>query len=533
MHKIIFKSIILSLLLGLPYLASAQTEAIEQKSLLKVYKLINTQYVDTVNNAKIVADAIKAMVGNLDPHSKYMTAESIKRSNESIRGSFGGIGVYYQILNDTLIILNTVPNGPSEKAGIKAGDKLLKIDGEAAYGEKVSNTFFSKKLRGKQGSQVQLEVLRHNDNKAYTIDIIRDAIPIHTLDIAFMLDKETGYIRLNMFSRSTMREFNMALIQLRLEGMKHLILDLRGNPGGLMIASIHLSDEFLSNDKLIVYTQGEHYKREDFTSSSSGEMKKGRVIVLMDEYSASASEIYAGAIQDWDRGLIMGRRSFGKGLVGRNFTLPDGAAVRLTTGRYYTPSGRNIQKSYANGRSAYNKELDRRYKHGEYIHADSIQIPDSLKFLTNGGRTIYGGGGIMPDIFFPMDTSYYSQYLRDLNRYSAIVLFAGHYFDNHLEQLQLNYPNYNSFHKNFVIDQSIIEEFKQFCDKEYKLKVSKEDWQTSHAYIQWNLKAVLARSLFEGGAYYRESADYDLMIQKAKNTIKETKAFKLHGVQSR
>ncbi len=191
MHKIIFKSIILSLLLGLPYLASAQTEAIEQKSLLKVYKLINTQYVDTVNNAKIVADAIKAMVGNLDPHSKYMTAESIKRSNESIRGSFGGIGVYYQILNDTLIILNTVPNGPSEKAGIKAGDKLLKIDGEAAYGEKVSNTFFSKKLRGKQGSQVQLEVLRHNDNKAYTIDIIRDAIPIHTLEIAFMLDKDT------------------------------------------------------------------------------------------------------------------------------------------------------------------------------------------------------------------------------------------------------------------------------------------------------------------------------------------------------
>ncbi len=533
MHKILRKSILSALFLGLSFVAFSQNNNIEQKSLLKAYKLINTQYVDTIDNAKIVADAIKAMVGNLDPHSKYMDAETVKRSNESIRGSFGGVGIHYQILDDTLFILNTTENAPAQIAGIKAGDKILKIDGEVACGKGVSNKFFSKKLRGKQGTHVAVQILRHADNKVYDIDIVRGAIPINTLDVVFMLGKETGYIRLNMFSRSTMREFNQALVQLKLQGMKQLILDLRGNPGGLMIASINLADEFLKEEKLIVYTQGEHYKREDYNSSTTGSMKKGRLIVLMDEYSASASEIFAGAMQDWDRGLIMGRRSYGKGLVGRNFILPDGAAMRLTTGRYYTPSGRNIQKSYADGRSAYNKELDRRYKHGEYIHADSIKVPDSLKFKTDNGRTIYGGGGIMPDIFMPMDTSYYSGFLKKISRKGAMNLFMGYYFDKHFEELSSKYPDFDKFHNEFQVDQKLLQEFKTFCNERFKLEANKEDWQISHAYIQWNLKAILARNLFENGTFYRESADFDISIQKAKIFIKQAKIFKKHGVQSR
>lgn len=525
--------VLISLVLIIPYFIQAQDEVVEQKSLLKVYKLINTQYVDTVDNARIVADAIKAMIGNLDPHSKYMTAESVKRSNENIRGSFGGVGIHYQVLKDTLMVLNTVANGPAQKAGVLAGDKIITINGAIACGKSVSNSFFSKKLRGQKGSQVQLQVLRHSDRKNYNIVIQRDAIPINTLDAAFMLDKEVGYLRFNMFSRSTMQEFNLALVGLKLQGMKHLVMDLRGNPGGLMIASINLADAFLEEKQLIVYTQGEHYKRENFESTSKGEMKKGRLVVLIDEYSASASEIFAGAMQDLDRGIIAGRRSFGKGLVGRNFTLPDGAAVRLTTGRYYTPSGRNIQKSYANGRSSYNKELDRRYKHGEFIHSDSIKVPDSLKFKTQNGRTIYGGGGIMPDLFLPMDTSYYSQYLRKLNKKGAIALFVGNYFDAHLEELQLNYPDFDTFYRNFNIDQDLISRFKTFVTNQYQLTASEEEWQASQMYIQWNIKALLARNLFESGTYYKINAENDLMVQKAKNQIKDAKVFKSQGIQSR
>lgn len=533
MLRIHIQVIILSLFLSIPYISYAQDEVVEQKSLLKVYKLINTQYVDTVDNAKIVADAIKAMVGNLDPHSKYMTAESVKRSNESIRGSFGGVGVHYQVLNDTLMVLNTVPNGPAKLAGVISGDKIITIDGEKACGKEVNNSYFSKKLRGKKGSQVKLQVLRHSDKKIYPIVIQRDAIPINTMDAAFMLDKEVGYIRLNMFSRSTMQEYRLAMVGLKLQGMKHLVVDLRGNPGGLMIASINLADAFIEEKQLIVYTQGEHYKRENFESTTNGEMKKGRLVVLIDEYSASASEIYAGAIQDLDRGLIAGRRSFGKGLVGRNFTLPDGAAVRLTTGRYYTPSGRNIQKSYANGRSSYNKELDRRFKHGELIHSDSIKVPDSLKFKTQNGRTIYGGGGIMPDIFLPMDTSYYSQYLRKLNRKGTIAFFVGNYLDTHLEELQLKYPKFEAYYINFNVNNELLENFRAFCISQYEITASEEDWLTSKVYIQWNIKALLARNLFENGAYYKLSVENDLMVQKAKILIRDTKIFKDHNVQSR
>ena len=315
--------------------------------------------------------------------------------------------------------------------------------------------------------------------------------------------------------------------------MKHLILDLRGNPGGLMIASINLADQFLTNEKLIVYTQGEHYKRHDYNSKETSPMKKGRLVVMTDEYTASASEIYAGAMQDWDRGLIMGRRSFGKGLVGRNFILPNGAAMRLTTGRYYTPSGRSIQKSYADGRTAYNHDLDRRFKHGEFIHADSIKIPDSLKFITNGGRSVYGGGGIMPDIFLPMDTSFYSTYLRQLNKKGSINLFTGFYFDKHLQQLLEKYKDYAHFHNEFVVSDSILIDFKDFTKERFEIEASAPDWQITKEYIRHNIKALLARNIFENGVYFQENAAFDKMLQSALETIKDAKAFRKYNVQSK
>jgi len=533
MYKNYLKLFLALILFSISFLAQAQNEALQQKTLNKAFKLINNQYVDTVNSAKLVEDAIKAMVANLDPHSKYMDSESVKRSNESIRGSFGGVGIHYQILDDTLIVLNTTEKGPSDLAGIKAGDKILKIDNEIACGKGVSNSFFSKKLRGKEGSVVQIQVLSHSDKKVHNFNVIRGAIPINTLEVAFMIDKNVGYIRLNMFSRSTMTEFNKALADLKSKGMKHLILDLRGNPGGLMIASIKLADVFLTEDKLIVYTQGEHYKRDNYISSENTKMPNGRLVVMMDEYSASASEIFGGAIQDWDRGLIMGRRSFGKGLVGRNFLLPDGAAMRLTTGRYYTPSGRSIQKSYADGRAAYNKDLDRRFKHGEFIHADSINVPDSLKFTTNGGRTVYGGGGIMPDVFLPLDTSYYSGYLRKVNHKGAINLFTGYYFDDHMEELFKQYPTKESFHESFQVDDKTLNSIRTFIKERFNIEANEHDWLVSKEYIRSNFKALLARNIFENGVFYWENADHDKMLQSALQTINNPKVFRQHGVQSK
>jgi carboxyl-terminal processing protease len=473
------------------------------------------------------------MVNNLDPHSKYLDKERIKRNNEEIRGSFGGIGIFYQILDDTLMVLSVTPDGPSKKAGIRPGDRFLEINGETVCGIPLSHKFFSKRLRGKQGSMVEITILRHDNKKVEDIVIKRAAIPIHTLDVAYMLDEQTGYIRLNMFSRTTMKEFNSALVELMFQGMKQLVLDLRGNPGGLMIASIQLADEFLTKDKLIVYTQGEHYEREDYKSSNIGKIKKGRLIVLMDEYSASASEICAGAIQDWDRGLIMGRRSYGKGLVGRNFMLPDGSALRLTTGRYYTPSGRCIQKSYAKGRNDYQHDLDRRYLHGEFIHADSIKLPDSLLYRTHNGRKVYGGGGIMPDIFFPLDTSYYSGFLRKINSKGAINYFAARYFDLHLEELLHKYPDYERFHQGFTLSDDILNEFKDLCKQRYKIEADSNDWAVSKEYIRWNIKAALARSIYEDGSYFKERGPYDKMLQEAKAIINDPKVFKKHGVQAK
>jgi len=345
-----------------------------------------------------------------------------------------------------------------------------------------------------------------------------------------MIDNKTAYIRISSFSRTTHSEIQITLMQLGMMGMQNIIVDLRNNPGGLMMASINLADDFLSNDKLIVYTEGAHSPRTEYKSKAGGQMEKGKLIVLIDENSASASEIFAGAIQDWDRGIIMGRRSFGKGLVGRNFTLPDASAVRLTTGRYYTPSGRCIQKSFEANKSEYNKDILERYKRGELYSADSIHFNDSLKYYTNGKRVVYGGGAIMPDIFVPIDTSYHSDYLKQLNRYGLINLYAGIYFDKNLEGLLEKYPNIDRFNKYFYMSSADFEAFNELAFSKNKVKGNDEDIAISKTHIKTQFKAYLARNLYQEG-FYQTLNKQDKLVLKATQLMKNNKAFKENGVQ--
>lgn len=524
--RVLLSIIFLTLFLNL----SAQKDKATYKKLDKTLKLIETVYVDSLNTADIVTSAVKAMIKELDPHSKYMSAESLQKSNEMLNSKFAGVGIHYQILNDTLIVLNVVPEGPADKAGVIAGDKIIAIDGETAVGDKVNNSFFSKKLRGNKGSDVKLKVLRHNDKTLHDIDITRGNISINTITANYLINKNTTYVKIKSFSRSTALEFQLAAMQMNMEGADKIIIDLRGNPGGLMIASIQLADFFLKDGELIVYTQGAHSPRTDYKGTSGGQLENAKVVVLIDENSASASEILAGALQDWDRALLVGRRSYGKGLVGRNYTLPDGSAVRLTTGHYYTPSGRCIQRSYEKGTANYNKDLAERYAHGELYSADSVHFNDSLKYYTNGKRLVYGGGAIMPDIFSPIDTTYNSDYLFQLNRYGIINLYAGLYFDKHLEYLQNTYQNFDSFEKGFIADSAILNEINNLAFTKNKIRGNDKEISKSEKYILNEFKALLARNLFEDGAYYKIRNNMDTDVLKAIEAINSKKSFKENGI---
>lgn len=523
--------ILITTLLFLTQITIAQDKNATTKKIQKSFDLINGQYVDSADMAHLTTVAIKAMLKELDPHSRYMSKKSLTRSQESIRGNFSGVGINYQILDDTLMVLKVVPNGPSEKAGLMTGDRLIKVGDSMVIGSHMKNSGFSKLLRGKKGSKVEVQVQRHKDKQLYTFQIERGAIPIKSVDAAFMLNEEVGYIKLRTFSQGTIKEILNEMLKLKSIGMQHLILDLRGNPGGLMMAAINLADEFLNKDKSIVYTEGLHYPKKDYMSKKTGSMKKGRVIVMVNETSASASEIVSGALQDNDRALIMGRRSYGKGLVGRNFYLPDGSGIRLTTGRYYTPSGRCIQKSYAKGEAAYHKDLAKRLSSGELFHPDSIHFPDSLKYTTTNGRTVYGGGGITPDIFLPLDTQdYVSDYYESLLRKGAINLFAGYYFDNHLEELQVKYYNYNAFKTTFTWTDQMQKDLMAFARKKFFIEPNEEGYAESSEYISTRFKAILARNLFTGGKYFEENSVLDKEIELALKTIQDKEAFKKRNI---
>ena len=492
--------------------------------------IIRTFYVDTVNDPKLVEAAITAMLKTLDPHSVYMSKSEMKEANEPLVGNFDGIGVQFNILNDTIIVIQPTPGGPSEKLGIMAGDKIIKIDDVNAFGKKINNTYVMKHLRGVKGTKVKVSIFRRGKKELIDYTITRDKIPLNSIDATYMVAPAIGYIKLNRFSNTSMDEFAESMKKLRSQGMTDLILDLRDNSGGFLNVAVELADEFLNDSKLIVYTEGHNSPRQDYNASSNGSFEKGKLAVLINESSASASEIVSGAIQDWDRGIIIGRRSFGKGLVQRPFNLPDGSAMRLTTGRYHTPTGRCIQKSYKEGVDKYYQDLQNRYKHKEFVNPDSIKLPDSLKYYTPQHRVVYGGGGIMPDIFIPLDTSFYSDYYSNILRKGTLYQFTVQYVEDHRDEMKNKYLDSKDFAENFKIDDSFFDKFLKYSDKA-GVKRDDKGLKASQDFIKLNMKALIARNLWNSDAFYEIFNSTDVTVKKAVDML-HGDALKLMNIQA-
>jgi carboxyl-terminal processing protease len=481
---------------------------------ISALNMIKMFYVDTVNEPKLVEVAISEMLKSLDPHSVYMSKSEVKEANEPLLGNFDGIGVQFNILNDTIVIIQPTPGGPSEKLGIMAGDKIVKIDDVDAVGKKINNTYVMKHLRGEKGTKVKVSIFRKGKKELIDYTIKRDKIPLNSIDATYMMTPSIGYIKLNRFSNTSMNEFNESMKKLRSLGMTNLILDLRDNSGGFLNVAVELADEFLDDNKLIVYTEGNNSPRQDFNSTSEGDFERGKLAVLINESSASASEIVSGAIQDWDRGIVIGRRSYGKGLVQRPFNLPDGSAIRLTTARYHTPTGRCIQKSYKEGVDKYYQDLQIRYKHKEFVNPDSIKLPDSLKYYTPNHRVVYGGGGIMPDIFIPLDTSFYSDYYSNILRKGTLYQFSLQYVEDHREELKNKYKDIKEYANNFNIDKILFDKFLAYSDKA-GVKRDEKGLKASEEYIKLNMKSLIARNLWNSDAFYEIFNSTDVTLKKA------------------
>ena len=487
--------------------------------------LIDNFYVDTANSDKLVEEAIVAVLKELDPHSAYISKKDVEKANEPLVGSFEGIGVTFQLIRDTITVISPTAGGPSEKVGIMTGDKFIKIDGEDAFGKKVNNEYVQKHLRGKKGSKVTVSVMRGGDPELIDFEIIRDKIPLNSINAAFMLNDQIGYIKLDQFARDSDEEFKKAFAKLSSQGMKSLVFDLRGNTGGFLSTAIELVDEFLTEDKLIVFQEGLHQPRQEWRSTSNGLFTKGNLVVLIDEGSASASEILSGAIQDHDRGVVIGRRSFGKGLVQQPKSLPDGSIIRLTTARYHTPTGRCIQRPYEDGVEEYHKEMLKRLENGEYFHADSIHFPDSLKYKTDGGRTVYGGGGIMPDIFIPVDTSFNSKLYTNLVRKGALNRFTTDYALQHRDEMLKKYADFAQFNKEFTVGDDLIAGLKK-VGEENKVEWNEEEFVRSEKFIRLQVKALIARNVYEMQQYYEVMLAEDNGVQKAIEILSNEKEYK-------
>jgi len=489
----------------------------ERSKLKTVLDYIEQEYVDPISADSLVETTIEAMLLQLDPHSAYIPAKDLQAVNESLEGNFEGIGIEFHIQQDTIMVVSAIPGGPSEKVGLMAGDRIVKVDGKIVAGIGINNEQVQKFLRGKGGSEVTVSIYRRNKRSLVNFKIIRGKIPLNSLETAYMLDQQTGFIKLSRFSATTYDECRSALEKLKSEGMSSLILDLRGNPGGFLDAATKLADEFLDGNRLIVYTSGKSRPRSEYKARMDGLFEKGKVVVLIDEGSASASEILAGAIQDWDRGMIVGRRSFGKGLVQEQSELPDGSALRLTIARYYTPSGRSIQKPYNKGEYEYEGELADRYRHGEMISVDSIKQTDSLKYKTASGRTVYGGGGIMPDVFVPLDTSYNSSFLDKVYGEGLVNRFAYDYVDANRDELQA-YAGPEDFRKKFSVDGQLLNEFVEFAEKN---GVNKDPLglQKSGAFLRNQLRAYIARLLWQSEGLYPILHEQDQAVREALRII--------------
>ena len=474
---------------------------------------IEYQYVDTINKSELVEKTVTAMLQSLDPHSSYIAASEFVITNESLEGNFDGIGVEFNIIKDTIRVINPIEGGPSEKIGIKAGDKLIKVEGKNMTGPKITNKEVFEKLRGISGTAVNVTILRNGIKKPLNFKIIRDAIPLYSLDAAYIVKPTIGYMKISKFAATTYDEYIKAFNDLNKLGMKKLILDLRGNPGGYLNAAVDISDEFLVNGLQIVYTQGKANPKKTYKATEKGSFEKNEIVILIDEGSASASEIVAGAIQDNDRGLIIGRRSFGKGLVQDQLQLPDGSAIRLTVARYYTPTGRCIQKPYTDDKSIYYNEEYDRYQNGELLNADSIKLDKTKKYRTPEGKIVYGGGGIMPDIFVPIDTSKTNSFLNKVFYVGVINTFAFEYSDKHRNELK-DFKTAKNYIDKFEITDQILNEFYLYCEYQ-KLFIEKIDKLKTDIALKPYLKAFIGRDAFNKDAYYPIINKNDKCINKA------------------
>lgn len=499
----------------------AQKDIEARKLQLALYAISNL-YVDSTSQTKLVEDAITGMLENLDPHSTYTNPEETKEMTEPLAGNFDGIGIQFNMLTDTVYVIQVVSGCPSEKVGLMAGDRIVEVNDTVIAGVKMSTPEVMKRLRGPKGSEVHVKVKRGEEPQLLDFTITRGKVPVYSIDAVYMADKETGYIKLNRFAASSTKEFKEALSSLCKKGMTQLILDLQGNGGGYLNVPIELADEFLSRGKIIVYTEGNKQKRQDALSTAAGSFEKGRLVILVDEASASASEILSGAIQDWDRGVIIGRRTFGKGLVQRPLPLPDGSMIRLTVARYYTPTGRCIQKPYEKGKGdEYAHDLISRYNRGELMSADSIHFPDSLKAQTLAkGRTVYGGGGIMPDVFVPIDTTFYSDYHRTLVSKGLVNRVAMNYLDKHREELNKKYKKILIYKEKFIVPESLMDELLAMAE-EKKISFKKEEYNRSLPLIQLQIKALIARDLFDMTEYFYIINDANRTYQEALKLIND------------
>lgn len=480
--------------------------------LTNVLNYIEEDYVDTVGMSRLVELALPAVLKNLDPHSIYIPAKEFQGMNEPLEGGFDGIGVQYNMTKDTVIVINPVKGGPSERLGVLAGDRIITINGRNVAGIKFPQDSIPKLLKGPTGTKVRIGVKRNGLNELIDFEITRDKIPIYSVDVSYMPTKDIGYIKISTFAKTTYHEFLKAVDKLKGLGMKKLIVDLRNNNGGYMDAATNIADEFLDSTQLIVYTKGKSRPRQNIESNPGGECIDEKVIILIDEFSASASEILAGAIQDNDRGTIIGRRSFGKGLVQEQVFFKDGSALRLTTARYYTPSGRSIQKHYNPGDDEYFNDISNRFRHGEFQVADSIKFADSLKFYTTGGRVVYGGGGIMPDVFVPLDTVGISPYLTKIANRNLVYRFAFDFTDKHRNEVR-NIKDFESV-KKYLNTLDLLNEFIAFAQKN-GIAPNKKQIEHSKLILETQLKAVIARNIIDDDGYYPYIQAIDETLQKA------------------
>jgi len=521
--KITSKILLLILITILGNSVNAQYRNSEgSKKFDALLQYIKYAYVDSTNEESLVENAVVAVLKELDPHSVYIPKDELKKMNEPLVGNFEGIGIQYNILHDTLTVVSPISGGPSEKVGIRAGDKIIEVDGENIAGIKIQNSDVQQKLRGKKGTKVNVSIMRRNAEELLSFTITRDKIPIFSVDASYMATKNIGYIKVNRFARKTAEEFKKGLTELKQKDMKHLIIDLRGNGGGYLSTAIQLADEVLNDKRLIVYTEGIKNPKQEYFTTTKGGFEQGKLVVLIDEGSASATEIVSGAIQDYDRGLIIGRRSFGKGLVQKPFKLTDGSAIRLTTARYFTPSGRCIQRSYKNGKEDYYKELAKRYSKGELSEKDSIALPDSLKFETlNSKRTVYGGGGVMPDIFIPIDTTMYSDYFGKVNRKGLLNEFALTYLDDKRERLLEEYKTVSNFKINFDAEKELLNDFIAYAANN-EVKEDDEQITKSKKLIVIRLKALIARNMWDTSAFYEIANELNDSFLKAIEVINDS-----------